>query len=144
MANLFPPCRRALPATLLLGLAVAGCGGKLQPVRGTVAFEDGEPITAGMVVFESKDGQPAVTSRGEIQADGSYHLGTYRAGDGAPAGVYRVLVSPPAPEDPSGQFAKPPFDKRYMDFNSSGLEFEVRPGSNEFPIRVARNQQRGR
>jgi hypothetical protein len=137
-------CRPALPMTLLLLGAVAGCGGSLQPVRGTVAFEDGEPISAGMVVFESKDGQPIVTARGEIQPDGRYQLSTHRSGDGVPPGVYRVLVTPPPPEDPLGRFAKPPFDERYLDFKSSGLEFEVRSGPNEFPIRLARNRKRGR
>ncbi len=64
MAIVLSRCRRTLPAALLLW-AVAGCGGPLQPVRGTVTFEDGEPVSAGLVVFESKDGQPAVTARGD-------------------------------------------------------------------------------
>jgi hypothetical protein len=123
---------------LLLPVAGTGCGG-MNSVSGKVAFDDGAPVTGGMLVFESKDKEPAVTARAEIQPDGSYRLGTHKPGDGAPAGVYRVLVAPPPPQDPRDRFAPPPFEERYTDFSTSGLEFEVKSGSNEFPIQLQRN-----
>jgi hypothetical protein len=126
---------------LLLPLASAGCGGDLNSVSGKVTFEDGTPVTGGMVVFESKDAKPAVTARAPIESDGSYRIGTRKPGDGAPAGVYRVLISLPPPDDPRGRFAKPPFDARYTDFSTSGLECEVKSGSNDFPIQLKRNPQ---
>jgi hypothetical protein len=129
----------ALAAALLV--ALAGCGGGQCPVRGKVIFDDGSPVTGGLVVFESKDAQPAVTARGAIQADGSYALGTHKADDGVPPGVYRVLLSPPAPAELTRRKPKPPFDERYLDFRTSGLECEVHAGTNEFPIRVARNRR---
>jgi hypothetical protein len=124
----------------LLPLGVAGCGGDLHSVRGNVTLDDGTPLTSGMVVFESKDMQPTVTARGEIQPDGSYRLGTRKLGDGAPAGAYRVLIVPPPPDDPRDRFVKPPFDERYTDFRTSGLEFVVQSGTNEFPIQLTRNR----
>jgi hypothetical protein len=137
-----PPWGRAAALALLLPVAAAGCGG-LHPVRGKVAFEDGAPVTGGMVVFESKDRRPAVTARGEIQPDGTYQLSMRGHGDGAPPGVYRVLIAPPPPDDPRQRFVKPPFDERYTNFATSGLEFEVKAGVNEFPIQVTQNRVRG-
>jgi hypothetical protein len=46
-----------------------------------------------------------------------------------------VLISPridvDAPQDP-------PFDKRYTEFATSGLTFEVTAGPNDFPIQLSR------
>src|SRR5579859_5968725 len=123
MTRLMGRWRAALAAALLL--AAAGCGGGQYPVRGKVTFEDGSPVTGGMVVFESKDAQPAVTARGAIQADGTYTLGTHKSDDGVPPGVYRVLLAPPAPEELTRRKPKPPFEERYLDFRTSGLECEV-------------------
>jgi hypothetical protein len=126
---------RGAVAVLFLAGA-AGCGGGPYPVRGTVTLEDGTPVTSGMVTFETKDVEKPLTARGEIKADGSYQLGTYKPGDGAPPGVYRVIVTPRA-QSPDLPPVKTPYDKRYTDFATSGLEFEVKSGANEYPIRLA-------
>jgi hypothetical protein len=124
-------------AVAVLCLAgAAGCGSGPHPVRGTVTLEDGTPVTGGMVTFETKDVEKPVTARGEIQPDGTYNLGTYKPGDGAPPGVYRVIVTPRA-QSPDLLPVKAPYDNRYTAFDSSGLEFEVKSGANEFPIRLA-------
>jgi hypothetical protein len=103
-------------------------------VRGKVTYPDGKPVTEGMVVFESKGQEKAVTARGEIQSDGSYTLSTYKPGDGAPLGKYRVLVSPKFdPNSVDRPTKAQPFDPK------SGLEFEVTAsGPNDFPIQVSR------
>jgi hypothetical protein len=136
----FPGLRASRPLALALALLLGagGCGPKMCPVRGKVTLGDGKPVTEGMVVFERKgEGQP-VTARGEIQADGSYQLSTHRPGDGVPPGTYRVLVAPKSDPNAVDRPAKPPpFDPRYADFKTSGLEFEVKPGGpNDFPITV--------
>jgi hypothetical protein len=137
----FPSLRRAPAAAIaLLLLGTAGCGPRLYPVRGKVTLGDGKPLTEGMVVFERKgEAKEAVTARGEIEADGSYRLGTHRPGDGAPAGTYRVLVAPKSDPNAVDRPAQPPpFDPRYADFKTSGLEFEVTLGGpNDFPITVS-------
>jgi hypothetical protein len=131
---------RVLRWSWLLVVLAAGTGcGRMNSVSGKVTFDDGAPVPGGLVVFESKDQEPAITARAEIQPDGSYRLGTHKPGDGAPAGVYRVLIAPPPPEDPRDRFAPPPFEERYTDFRTSGLEFEVKSGSNELPIQLKRN-----
>jgi hypothetical protein len=141
MPSLSARLRRVLPVALAPLLFVpAGCGQPLYRVGGNVTYEDGTPVTRGMVVFENVEGEKKISPRGAIQADGSYRLSTYRPGDGVPAGRYRVLLAPPSPKDPERP-EKPPFDARYTDFKTSGLEFEVKPGSNEFPIQVTRPGQ---
>jgi hypothetical protein len=97
-----------------------------------------------MVVCESKDAQPPLTARGEIQSDGTFALGTHRPGDGLLPGHYRVLVAPKydanAVDKPARQ---PPFDPRYADFTTSGLELEVKTsGPNELPITVTKTKRR--
>jgi hypothetical protein len=128
---------RALTFALLL-LSAVGCGSRLYPVRGKVTYADGKPVTEGMVVFESKDQANRITARGEIRADGSYELSTYQPGDGALPGKYQVLVAPKSdPNAVDKPSRPPPFDLRYAEFKTSGLEFEVTAaGPNDFPIKV--------
>jgi hypothetical protein len=131
---------RILPVGLLLLVGAVGCGPKLYPVRGKVTLPDGTSLTEGLVVFESKDADKPITARGQIQADGHYELGTYRPGDGALPGTYRVLIAPKT--DPNAADKKqppPPFDSRFMAFKTSGLEFEVKAESNEYPIQLTKS-----
>jgi hypothetical protein len=134
MRSTFSLLWRLLPAALLILLGT-GCGNGSYPVRGKVTYADGTPVTMGIVVFESKDAAKAVTARGDIQPDGTYQLGTQKPGDGAPAGTYRVLVTPRV-ENPDAPEVT--FDRRFADFKTSGLEFEVKPGSNDYPIQVTK------
>jgi hypothetical protein len=121
---------------LLLG--AAGCGSRLQPVRGKVTYPDGRPVTEGMVVFEARDDKEPITARGEIQPDGSYQLSTFKPGDGARLGKHRVLVAPKFdPNAVDGPAKPPPFDPRYADFKTSGLEVEVTSGTSDYPLQVS-------
>jgi hypothetical protein len=126
--------RRAVAAAGLLLFGAAGCGPALYPAGGKVTYPDGKPVTAGMVVFESKGQDRPVTARGEIQSDGSFRLSTHRPGDGVPPGKYRALVSPKYDPNAVDRPAKAqPFVPK------SGLEFEVTAaGPNDFAIQVRR------
>jgi hypothetical protein len=124
-------------------LLAAGCGSGRYPVRGTVTHPDGTPVTEGMVVFESRNAARPITARGTIGTDGSFTLGTLQPGDGVPAGSYKVLVAPKVdPNAVDGPRQPPPFDPRYSDFSTSGLECEVKRGMNEHPITVTRAGKR--
>jgi hypothetical protein len=121
---------RWLVASLALVLA-AGCGRSgLYPVNGKVIFPDGAPLTAGTVEFGPVE-DALLAPRAEIQVDGTFRASTYKAGDGAPAGRYRLLITPPEQLDP-GQPRPLPFDRRFSSFETSGLEYAVKPGKNEF------------
>jgi len=123
-------------ATLLLVVGAVGCSSGLHPVRGKVTFEDGTPLPAGGIVF-LQEGEKAIQAQGSIQPDGSYELGTNRPGDGAAPGKYRVLINPGDMTDWDAK-VRSVFDKRYLDYKTSGLEFEVKAGSNDFPIRLSK------
>jgi hypothetical protein len=136
------PLAHALSTLVLAGLllGVIGCGPKLYPVHGTVTYPDDKPVTEGLVVFESKDREKPITARGEIQSNGSFDIGTFRPGDGALPGKYRVLVAPKLdPNAVDKPNKKLPFNARYAEFKTSELEFTVTAaGPNEFPIKVTR------
>lgn len=131
-----------LAAVPLVLFALAGCGGGLYPVRGTVTLDDGTPVTRGLVVFERTDGGKPVTARGEIGPDGRYELSTNKPGDGVPPGKYRVLLNPLELSDVPDEQKKLPFDIKYLKFETSGLECEVKAGPNEYPIRVDRPKKK--
>src|SRR5689334_4598200 len=79
---------------LLVGAASLGCSGSgVYPVEGQVTWKDGRPagdIAGSLIFFESAEKK--TTSRGSIQADGSFKLTTNKENDGAPAGEHTVLL----------------------------------------------------
>jgi hypothetical protein len=131
--------RLAVAAALVLLVGTAGCGRRLYPVHGTVTLEDGQPLTRGMVIFEGEHDGVAVMARGQIKPDGSYELGTEKPGDGAPPGKYRVHINPMDLSEVPDEKKKLPFDTKYLRFQTSGLEYEVKVGPNEFPIKLSRS-----
>jgi hypothetical protein len=121
-----------------LTLSFGGCGSGKYPVRGTVTLEDGSPLTRGLVIFERVDGGPPVTARGNVQADGRYELSTERPGDGAPPGRYKVAINPLDTSDVPDEHKALPFDVKYLNLSTSGLECEVQAGVNEYRIKLSR------
>lgn len=120
----------ALAATLCL---VAGCGGGsgTVPVRGTVTFK-GKPVPSGTVTFIPDSGQHAT---GEIGPDGSYTLTTYKAGDGAVPGSYKVVVvavqdtSDRLPEE-RASLPPPIIPTKYTSVATTDLTAQVKDGEN--------------
>jgi len=123
-------------AAAALFIAMSGCGRGLYSVRGTVTFEDGSSVDRGLVVFESADG--SMMARGMIQPGGSYELSTQKPGDGLKPGRYRVLINPLDLSDVPDEQKLLPFDIKYTRFQTSGIEVEVKSGSNQIPFRVTR------
>ena len=127
-----------LAFVLITALVAAGCGGKRPyPVEGKIVFSDGTAATAlaGFLVGMDSGGQ--VGANGMVQADGSFRVGTYENDDGALPGKYRVSLTPPDP--PLDQPApKPIIDPKYGDFATSGLNAEIKAGSNPITLTVER------
>jgi hypothetical protein len=128
---------QTLTAMLLL-VEVVGCGSSMQPVRGKVTLPSGQPAANSQVVFDGPIGGKLISARGDVQADGSFELSTSQPGDGVPVGKYRVQVNPPPIVDAEAA-QRLPFNAKYIDFSTSGLEFEVKPdGNNELTIQLTK------
>jgi hypothetical protein len=125
---------------------IVGCGdGRIDtyPVTGTVLV-DGRPAEKAMVIFCPADAAAEVENlrpAGVTDASGKFNLITFEAGDGAPAGSYKVLVKWPAPsqgEDRGGRqssIGKGPdrLKGRYYNLESTPLNATVEEQSNELP-----------
>ncbi|QDV32479.1 carboxypeptidase-like regulatory domain-containing protein [Tautonia plasticadhaerens] len=130
---------------LLAAMLLAGCGegpgaGRLAvfPAGGSVLVR-GEPAEGARVMLHPAD--PGVAAAGlfphsTADASGAFALTTYEAGDGAPAGRYRVSVTRPdpgfVPKTPEqreavalGEPAPDLLRGRYADPSRSGLEAEI-------------------
>ena len=95
---------------LVLLILAAGCGkkGSLEPLCGTVKL-DSRPLANATVYFIAQDsgGRDAL---GSTDADGVFHLSTFKSGDGAFPGKYKVVVQPVAQAD-TGVVTVPPWAK---------------------------------
>jgi hypothetical protein len=123
----------------LLGLALAGCGQRVERGRisGKITFQ-GQPVTEGIVLFcNSSQG---VNMSAAIKPNGSYEIVTME-GAGLPLGAYRVSVCPP-PEipymGPPGSQPKPKqyanIPKKYRRYETADLTLTVKSGANPFDI----------
>ena len=101
--------RIGILSALLVGSTLVGCGGKsyppTSPVSGVVTL-DGQPVEGANVSFVSNDTklQPA---SGKTDKDGKYTLTTFRSGDGAMPGDYKIAVSKYFSEAGQSPYDKP-------------------------------------
>ena len=119
----------------------SSAGVPVAKVRGTITYR-GNPVAKASVSFipEKPGTIPALAT---TDANGTYSLSTYGAGDGAPVGPCRVAISltgesPPLPEHLAKAEAaaetlrmpgKPLVPKKYFSPDSSGLKVEVVSGT---------------
>jgi len=129
---------------------IAGCGPNYGPtgkITGRLTL-DGKPLPPGQAVtfMEMPKGFLAF---GTTDAEGKFEVKTFNAGD-MPIGVYKVQVAaaPASTKDAAqasaeDRFEKPEvlapratttFPKKYNDFMTSGIEYEVKQGTNHFDI----------
>ena len=148
--NRYRRCFLTQLTLLTLVFCWAGCGSKhtpTYPVSGKVVFEDGTPLgSGGTVLFESMatENNLRLNARGRIQPDDTFEMTTFEDGDGAVVGKHRVLVR--AQRDSreyleSGIAPRPVIDERFEHYKTSGLEFTVEQGNNEYKIVVRRPTQ---
>lgn len=109
------------------------------PVRGKVFF-DGCPVPNAQVVFHYfAPAEKTYQHAGDAltEADGSFVLSTYTAGDGAPVGQYAVTVVAPEPLlDPQGKPGPNRLPERYAKPDTSGLRVQVRDVANDFTLEL--------
>jgi len=83
-------------AWVALGLFTAGCSpksSKVHPVQGRIMVA-GKPAARALVIFhpENPADEKAIHPSAEVDADGNFRLTSFRSGDGAPEGQYRISV----------------------------------------------------
>ena len=122
---------------LLICLVAVGCSGNKRLV-GKVTFDDGEPAPNGMVIFRTD----TFVSKGEIQPDGSYRMGSERENNGIPPGEYQVYVTSISAPPPPGVFGPPTplCDPKYENSETSGLTCKIPAPGNRFDFRVERRK----
>lgn len=124
---------------------LAGCNSGRCTVTGTVTYEDGSPVESGNVIGEATVDGKIVGVQGTIK-NGAFSWGGSKEGDGALPGQYKVIVVPVSlSEYQLGQGMTPAVDGKFGKYETSGLSFEVKPGKNEFHIKVTKpkNSRRG-
>jgi hypothetical protein len=131
-------------ALLVAVVMVGGCGGHgPYPVEGTVVWEDGSPareLANAQVVFDLPEKQ--ISSRGSVQADGTFRLTTHKPNEGALPGDYKVMVLEVGRKTMPGdatQLMPGAMDSMYSDPSTTTLTATVKPGTNAITLKVKRN-----
>ncbi|MCA9122234.1 MAG: hypothetical protein H6822_21305 [Planctomycetaceae bacterium] len=124
----------------LLSLGCSDGNPTTYEVRGSIRFPDGMPLTEGMIEFEALDQEMPIMATSEIDENGMFELGTFALDDGAVAGRHRAVIISSheigtGAERP-GLIEPSKLHPRFSNYGTSGLEFEVKPGKNEFTIPV--------
>jgi len=128
-----------LAAGALVALA-SGCGGnkgpRLYPVKGSVRI-NGEPAKDVNVVFTPvalpADGDTPLSPSAVTGEDGGFRLMSFKPGDGAPAGDYRVTVIYPMNRYNKHQSGIDRLRGKFADPKTSGLTAKVEATSNDLP-----------
>lgn len=113
---------------VFLLLLTLGCGSGRVKVTGSVTFDDGTPLTVGIVVFSG----PSTEASGELDAKGRYTLGEFKPGDGVMPGKYKVFIANAAivevvdeGRDRVAVPSIPLIDAKFEAAGTSGLSCEV-------------------
>ncbi|WP_020467894.1 carboxypeptidase-like regulatory domain-containing protein [Zavarzinella formosa] len=97
----------------------------------------GEPVIEGTVTFA--DDRQGLTYVADLGADGRFEFEVAR-GQGLPAGVYGVTITPPRPNKPALGYVAPNMNtkteypnipKKYRDLKTSGLTATVKSGGTD-------------
>ncbi|MDR2756125.1 MAG: hypothetical protein LBC20_10495 [Planctomycetaceae bacterium] len=113
---------------------LAGCKENIS-VFGKVVFPDGKPLQVGTVCFQND----TVVATGDLQSDGSFHLGLEKKGSGISSGLYQIYISgaqnientPPPKDNPEGwgdPIVTPLIHRKFMSPQTSGLSCDVVKG----------------
>jgi hypothetical protein len=128
---------------LVLGLVlcslVIGCSQRTS-VRGTVRYDDGEPLTFGVVKFVG----PKIQATGKIQKDGTYVMDEFNPRDGVTPGVYQIAIA--GVFTGGGSDGTPVtwhIDPKFDNPGTSGLTYEVGRKSVVHDITVTRPSSPG-
>jgi len=118
---------------LLILFFVAGCN-KQVGMTGTVVYsDDGAPLPHGNVILST----PTFQSRGELNKQGQFSMGTFGTNDGIPPGTYSVAIIAGEMLGDSGSYSL--VDPKYSNPQTSELEITVTKAIKDYEIKVDRN-----
>jgi hypothetical protein len=132
---------RIVPLTLLLW--VSGCGEGERPSAYPVSghlFIEGQPAARAQIAFHPMNTRQVSRPVAITEPDGSFHLMTYAAGDGAPQGEYVVTIFWRDEKIPFDECAGDDLKKHdrlcglYLDSRTSVLRATVQAGSNDLVL----------
>lgn len=109
----------------------------LYEAKGRVNFTNGAVVKFGQV--EIYCDELDLTAYGPIQKDGTFQLGTFEPGDGAPEGRHKAVVMQlilPSKLGVNPHHHGAHVAAKYADYETSELEIEIKPQSNEIQIVV--------
>ena len=119
-------------------LAFVGCSGHVGLTGKVVFSDDGSPVPVGIVALETD----TYFSRGEIRPDGTFTVGSLKASDGLPPGLYRVYIS--GAEIVTGQrpdgsdIIQQLVDPKFTSPETSGITIDISRSTKDFVIEVDR------
>ena len=96
----------------------------------------GKPTPEATVFLHPADGNGDVTvphPRGVVKADGTFVLGTYEKGDGAPPGEYTVTVQWLQRRNGAEGMPSNVLPEKYANPKTSGLTVKITAGKNDLP-----------
>ena len=145
-----PPGRVSRPGTLKawLGgslmcgasLLLVGCGEDervaVYPTSGSIRFGDSIPTGAQIVLHpQGHVLPPDANPTAQVGSDGTFAVGTYSVGDGAPAGVYKATVQWFKVVSNEGGSGRGPnvLPRNYADPQATPLAITVVEGENAIP-----------
>ncbi|PQO45840.1 hypothetical protein C5Y93_11320 [Blastopirellula marina] len=115
-----------------------GCGANsgLANVSGTVTA-DGKPVTGGTITYiPSAEGKPG---SGEVQADGTFTITTYKDGDGAVVGEGTISYTAPSVEIPEDlQPGQPLPSSPYSGLKPSDPKVSIQSGKNTLTVELVK------
>ena len=138
---------RVLSSVAMFGLLFfcVGCGSGNLAVSGKVVFSDDKaPAPNGVICFDSG----TISSRGTIQSDGTFKMGSLKEADGLPPGNYKVFfvdvqeqtgVIKGAAGDADEPIYTSLIDIKYLSPETSGLTTEVTSTTKELSFELDRN-----
>ena len=146
VSGLFTRARLTKRAGILLGLMLApllsGCGQAKQawdtayPAKGVVKYKGVPVADAEVALFPQGTSMPdTVRPRAKTAEDGSFVVWTYKPGDGAPVGNYKVTVVHHKLVEKKGVAIVQPNDlpPKYATVQSTDLVAEIGPKETEIP-----------
>jgi hypothetical protein len=135
----------------LIVLSLAGCGGHDFGPTGKVTGKltmAGKPLAVGTAVSFMQM-EKGFLAFGQTDAEGKFEVNSWNGG-AMPVGKYKVMIAPPTANLPDPNSVSPEeafdhpelldpvvkaeFPKKYRDTQTSGLEYEIKEGANDFQI----------